>query len=513
MSVSNDKRQEIYDKIKASGSREEYIISEMRRLGFWEGNGVDYKVVQEYFAKERELLGELNDLMAEKRKLDNPEQILKEIHERRKAESRIKQQETKAKREQLRKEKAERWSKLKETDIIYLGDDYSNHLSDKQSDQEKLKLNGLPLLNNAEDIAQLMGISMGELKFLSYSRKNAKTTNYHRFYIPKRTGGERLISAPLPKLKKAQHWILENVLNKLEMHDAANGCVSGRSIVTNAQKHVGKAVVINQDLKDFFPTITYERVKGMYRSLGYSGQVATILALICTEPYTINVELFGESYFSQRGKRYLPQGSPCSPAIANRIAGKLDARLTGLANKFGFEYTRYVDDLTFSGGKDQLKEIKSILHFSKKIVQEENFKLHPDKLKVMKGGGQQSVTGIVVNQKLSIDKKTLKRFRALIFQIEKDGIKGKTWNGDSENILARIDGYAKFIHQVNPEVGAKLQSRVKAILKKYNYAPINPYQKKEEVKPTKKSKPTSPQSTQPKEESGFMSKLKKWFGG
>ncbi|MEM7104773.1 MAG: reverse transcriptase family protein [Bacteroidota bacterium] len=452
----------------------------MKRLGFWDGDDLDMQAVDAFFTKENELRTELNKLLAEKRKLDNPEALLRAIHEKRKKASKIKQAETKARREKERQEKADRWKQQKEKDILFLGKGFSNSLRDKKSDTERLKENGLEVLSSAYGISEAMSISIADLKFLAYARKNSKTTNYHRFYIPKRRGGKRMISAPLPKLKNAQHWILHNILNKVEVHPAANGCVIGRSILSNAEVHQQKAVVINQDLKDFFPTITYERVRGMFRSLGYSGQVSTIFALICTEPHTIDIEVYGERFFSQRGKRFLPQGSPCSPAIANIITRKMDKRLDGLARKYGFDYTRYVDDLTFSGGPDQLTDITSVLKFSRRIVRDENFELHPEKLKVMKKGGQQSVTGIVVNEKLNVNSKTWRRFKALIYHIEKDGIEGKTWNGETD-LLPIIHGYANFINQVNPERGAMIVPRVKAILATYNYKPQNPYSRKKRI--------------------------------
>ena len=206
----------------------------------------------------------------------------------------------------------------------------------------------------------------------------------------------------------------------------------------------------------------------MFESLGYSKQVATILALLCSEPKITEVNVLGEDYFAQRGQRFLPQGSPCSPAITNILCRKLDHRLSGLGKKYGFVYTRYVDDLTFSGNTESFKNITALLKYSKRTVNEENFHLHPDKLRIMKRNAKQEVTGVVVNEKPNIPKKDLKRFRALLFQIEKDGIKGKSWNG-KPNVLSQIDGYANYIYQINPEKGRVYKNRVKLILDKYNY--------------------------------------------
>jgi len=221
-------------------------------------------------------------------------------------------------------------------------------------------------------------------------------------------------------------------------------------------------------LKNFFPTVTYNRIKGVFTSFGYSDQVATIFALICSEPKIVDISLLGKDYYAQQGTRFLPQGSPCSPAITNVICRKLDFRLNGLAKKYGFDYTRYVDDITFSGTQKQYENINKILKYSRHIVKDENFNLHPEKLRIMKRNNRQEVTGIVVNEKANIPKKSLKRFRALLFQIEKDGIVDKYWNKNG-NVLAQIDGFANYIYQIDKEKGIKYKQRVALILAKYNY--------------------------------------------
>jgi len=224
----------------------------------------------------------------------------------------------------------------------------------------------------------------------------------------------------------------------------------------------------------------------MFKSFGYSGQLATILALICSEPVIAEVDVYNKKYYAQRGERFLPQGSPCSPAITNIICRKLDQRLTGLAKKYHFNYTRYVDDISFSAGKEGVENLNKILLYSGKIIKDEGFVLHPEKLRIMRKGNSQHVTGILVNEKPNINKKTLKRFRALVYQVEKDGIKDKTWNG-SKDLLSSMHGYASFINQINPTIGKAYKDRVEAILLKHNYKPANPYYKAPEKKTTTKS--------------------------
>ncbi len=481
MLSSNKKKQEVRDKVKAAGSKHKYIYAEMKRLGFWKDGEQNFSAIEEYFSKEKELVKELNKLLVQKRAIENPEALLKQIHEKRKAESRIKQQETKERREAERLAKAEKWEKSKKEELIYLGAGYSTNLGKTESDREKLKNSQLPLLDEARDLAKAMGITVGELRFLSFSRKNSKISHYRKFSIPKRNGGVRVISAPMPRLKTAQNWVLENILNKVPIHESAHGCVKKRSIKSNAENHLGQDVLINQDLKNFFPSITYPRIKGLFLELGYSHNISTILALICSEPETQELELFEETYISQRTERFLPQGSPCSPAITNILCRRLDARLLGLAKKFNYSYTRYVDDISFSTSGESVKHMNKILLYSKQIIHKEGFELNSKKLRVMRKGSSQHVTGLLVNEKPNIHKKTLKKFRAVIYQIEKDGIEGKNWNGKTgESLLASIHGFASFMHQINPELAVDYKSRVAFILKQHNFTPKNSYVSREQ---------------------------------
>jgi hypothetical protein len=275
----------------------------------------------------------------------------------------------------------------------------------------------------------------------------------------------------MPKLKQAQYWILENILNKLTLHDAAHGFVKKRSIVSNALPHIKAEVVINIDMKDFFPSISYPRVKGIFQSFGYSEQLSTVFALLCTEAECDEIELDGERYFASGTERHLPQGAPTSPALTNILCRKLDARLNGVSKKIGFVYTRYADDLTFSASGETAGKVKTLMGFIKKIIREENLDIHPDKVRVLRKGARKEVTGIVVNEKPSVDARELDRFRALLFQIEKDGIAGKHWN-NSNNLLASIKGYAGFVAMVDPVKGKIFVERVTKILAAHNYKHI-----------------------------------------
>jgi retron-type reverse transcriptase len=468
-----DIRQQLYDRIKAS-TKDSVILEEMKRLGFWKRDAGIPSLSEQLILKEADLTKELSTLLEQQRRYENKEQALKEMRKARLEQSRAKREENKKIRKQKREEKAARWKASKETDIIYLGDHVSQGLNNKETDAGKLAQHQLPLLNTVEDLAKGMNVSVGVIRYLAYNRIISKTTHYRRFYIPKKTGGKRLISTPMPKLKQAQYWILENVLNKVATHDAAHGFVKQRSIVSNAMPHVGAEVVINIDMKDFFPTITYPRVKGVFRSFGYSEQIATILALICTEADCDQIELDGQTYYAAGLERFLPQGAPTSPALTNIICWKLDARLKGIATKLGFNYTRYADDLTFSASGEAVAQVKTLMGFVKKVVKEEKLVIHPDKIRVLRKGARKEVTGIVVNDKPAVNAKELDRFRALLFQIEKDGPEGKHWN-NSPNLLASIKGFANFVAMVDPVKGKPMVERVTMILATHQFKHIIKY--------------------------------------
>ena len=148
--------------------------------------------------------------------------------------------------------------------------------------------------------------------------------------------------------------------------------------------HTNPRVILKMDLKDFFPTVTLARVKGIFRKAGYREQTATLLALLCTEAPRELVELDGQTYFVSLGPRCLPQGAPTSPALTNTLCLRLDRRVSGLARKLGFRYTRYADDLTFSlpGGHSGKASLKTLLGAVRAIVEAEGFRLNPEKTRV-----------------------------------------------------------------------------------------------------------------------------------
>ena len=299
--------------------------------------------------------------------------------------------------------KTELWEAYKATHISYLGKDIfwnddihwrtqngSTAASERAGDdfydaynrKKRLEDNGLPTINTPNDLAEKLGLNISQLRWYCYHREAATYVHYHTFEIPKKPEGKRTIWAPNPELKKSQRWVLDEIVHKLPVHGAAHGFVPGCSIGTNAQVHMNSSKIISMDIKDFFPTFTFRRVKGVFRQMGYLDGIATLLALLCTESPREKVTYKEQTYFVAVGERCLPQGSPASPGITNLACMRLDRRLTGLASSLGWRYSRYADDITFSypNNSDERapsrSRVQRIIGWIKGIVSDEGFTIH-----------------------------------------------------------------------------------------------------------------------------------------
>lgn len=350
------------------------------------------------------------------------------------------------------------WDAYRQTHIVYLGDgiywndDDDFDRFDHPRAEERRTENRVPDLETPDDLAAALGIELPELRWLTYHRDAAEFVHYTPFTIPKKSGGERQIWAPMPRLKAAQSWVRENIVEHLPVHGAAHGFLAGRSILTNARQHVGSRVVVNLDIKDFFPTVTLRRVKGMFRAAGYREQVAILLALLCTEAPRRVTEFDGTTYYLALGERCLPQGAPTSPGITNAICLAMDRRLTGLAEKHGWRYTRYADDITFSLPADADGEaaISTMLGTTRAILESEGFAMHPDKTRVCRQGARQKVTGLVVNGDGAprVPRNKRRMLRAAVHNLEQ----GRALPEDES--VESLRGWAAYIYMTDPEAGA-----------------------------------------------------------
>lgn len=457
-------RQEVWKKMQELGGRDEFILHEMKRLGFWDTSEGIPQLSEELREKRNVLQKELNEELRKQEIYRNKKKLLREMRKQRMAAAKQKRIETKENRKKVKEEKAAAHKANLERDIKWLGPGVSAGLQNTESKNLQLETNGLPVFAGVAELAAQMKLKMNELRFLAFDRQVSTVSHYKRFKVAKKTGGFREISAPAPRLKSAQYWILENILLKVPLHNAAHGFVNQRSIVSNALPHVGAGVVINLDVKDFFPSISYKRVKGVFMSLGYSEQLSTIFSLLCTEQQTDQVKLDGQDYFVAKDVRRLPQGAPTSPAITNILCMGMDRRFQGMADALGWAYTRYADDLTFSKKENTSVDVSRILWQTRQIIEAEGFVLHPDKIKVMRKGGRQEVTGVVVNEKLNIPRAKRKQFRAVLHRIETQGVESAKFG--QGNILESVQGFANYALMVNPQVGAAFKKQVQTILAK-----------------------------------------------
>ncbi len=368
----------------------------------------------------------------------------------------------KALKEQKKADAAERLRKNQEavahrqaTDIRFVGQGVSALLNDRQSDAAKLTAAGLPVLHTPAELAAALALTISKLRWLCFHTEAATRIHYVQFEVPKKSGGTRTLSAPHRTIAAAQRWVLANILEKLPVSAAVHGFVPGRSTLTNARPHAGKAIVVNVDLEGFFPAIGFPRVRHLYRRLGYSGSVATLLALLCTECPRQKVVYDGTTYFVATGRRGLPQGACTSPAVSNQIAHKLDRRLTGLSAKLGLDYTRYADDLTISGGKDFNEKTGYLLARIRHIAQDEGFTLNAKKTRVKRPNARQSVTGLVVNANPGVPRDVVRRLRAILHRAKAEGLAAQNRTGEP-NFRSWVDGMIAYVAMSRPAVGAKL---------------------------------------------------------
>lgn len=479
MSQPQPTRAEIYERIKAS-SKQEVILDEMQRLGFWPKGEGQPQLAAAHIQREGELQRELAELRQQIAVRQNPERALRQMRKERMQKALAQREETKRRQAQERHDKALAWHAKRATHVGYLGPGVSAALQGpqageappaagerRQADLQRLARHGLPELADAAQLADAMGITVAELRFLGFHREVARTHHYHSFTLPKKTGGERLISAPMPRLKRAQYWVLDNILAKVPAHDAAHGFLAGRSIVSNAAPHAGHDVVINLDVKDFFPSIAFGRIKGVFRHLGYGEAMATLLALLCSENRAQAWQVDGEKLFvgGKARERVLPQGAPTSPMLTNLLCRRLDRRLLGLARQLGFVYTRYADDLTFSASGEAARDnVGRLLGRVRWILRDEGFTPHPDKERVMRKGRRQEVTGLVVNaDKPGVSRETRRRLRAALHRATQASAgKPAHWQGQAAQ-PSQLLGLAQFVYQVDPVQGGPLLGQARQL--------------------------------------------------
>ena len=330
-------------------------------------------------------------------------------------------------------------------------------------------------------LADWLNITPGELNWFSHpfrrlaTERSGARSHYNVLWIPKRTGGGRLLEAPKLRLKLIQRRILNHILNAIPPHEAVHGFRRGHSVQDFIAPHLGKTVVLRMDLRDFFPTIRRARVASIFRSVGYPESVAQALAGICTTttqptewPPIGNGPLSGlESLSTQKlyATPHLPQGAPSSPALANLAAFRMDCRLAGLAKSADATYTRYADDLLFSGGESFARTVSRFQVTAMTIAIEEGFTPHARKTRVMHQGLRQHAGGIVLNSHPNLPRDEWDRLKATLYNAQCNGLESQNREGHPD-FLAHLTGRVSYAASINPNRGAKLQSLLSQLVEK-----------------------------------------------
>ncbi len=327
----------------------------------------------------------------------------------------------------------------------------------------------VPRLATPGDLAKWLELSIDQLDWLSDAKRQQGLTDipilqhYWYAFAPKKAGPPRLIEIPKPKLKAIQRRILHEILDIVPTHDCAHGFIIGRSCLGAAQVHAGESIVATVDLKNFFLNTRLSRVHGVFRSLGYPWAVARILTSLCSSstPRSVFARLpvgRRHDWLTQKifQSPHLPQGAPTSPALANLAAWHLDVRIFGLAKAFGARYTRYADDLAFSGDQEFALKIEPFLVAVESIARDEGFALNSRKTHIMRRGGCQRVTGIVVNEHLNVPRAAYDALKATLHNCRKNGPDAENRAG-LRDFRAHLNGRVTWVENVNPARAERLR--------------------------------------------------------
>lgn len=334
----------------------------------------------------------------------------------------------------------------------------------------------LPLRTTTE-VAGWLQLTQPELAWLAdcrhwEGRPRAERLQHYRYRrLTKRCDQFRLIEAPKPRLKAIQRRILSDILSAVPPHSAAHGFQAGRSVKTFVSPHVDRSAVLKLDLHDFFPSVRLSRVQAIFRTLGYPEAVADVLAGLCvnTAPAAVLRGSRPQTHAGwQRQTRlycqpHLPQGAPTSPALANLAAWRMDARLAGLARACGARYTRYADDLAFSGNERFARSASRFRIHAAAIAMLEGFAVNHRKTRIMRRGVQQRVAGVVVNERPNIPRREFDRLKAILTNCVRHG--GASQNREQHpNFRAYLCGRISWVEHLNPSRGRKLRRLLEQIV-------------------------------------------------
>jgi RNA-directed DNA polymerase len=328
----------------------------------------------------------------------------------------------------------------------------------------------VPSIVTPLELAGRLGLEASELDWFADVRGLERSTvegplrHYDYRWKPKRNGSTRLIEAPKGRLKEIQRRILREVLAPIPPHDAAHGFRAGRSVRSFVEPHAGRSLLLKMDLQDFFPTIVLARVVALFRTAGYPEPVARTLAGLCTNRAPVGIwrrpDAPGPDAWRTRQlyvRAHLPQGAPTSPGLANLCAYRLDARLAGLAASAGAAYTRYADDLAFSGDGSFARGIARFHVHACAIALEEGFAVNTRKTRVMRQGVRQKLAGAVLNVRPNIGRDDFDALKATLHNCVKHGPSDQNRAGHAD-FRAHLLGRIGHVATLNPDRAGKLKA-------------------------------------------------------
>lgn len=332
----------------------------------------------------------------------------------------------------------------------------------------------VPEITSVGELAAFLGVSDGELAWLADARGLERTVederlrHYRYATLPRPGRPVRVIERPKQRLKAIQRRLLHEVLDLIPAHEAAHGFTRGRSVRTHAARHTGRFVVVRLDLTDFFASIRAGRVYGIFHTAGYPESVAYVLTALMTNVVPEAVwhtlprpadprQIVAHHHLGRRlATPHLPQGAPTSPALANLAAFRLDRRLTGLARSLDISYSRYADDLTFSGPTRLVRSAGPLRRAVAQIAREEGFTVNHDKSMLATRAGRQRVCGVVVNEHLNVPRHEYELLKAVLHNSAVQGPETQNRHGVA-NFHAHLLGRIAWVDSLNPTRGTKLR--------------------------------------------------------
>jgi RNA-directed DNA polymerase len=332
----------------------------------------------------------------------------------------------------------------------------------------------LPVLDDLADVSSFLGVSAADLDWFADPRHLARSASdvplqhYRVSHRVAPSGAIRVLEAPKPRLKAVQRRLLHEVAALIPPHDAARGFRPGGSVRSYAAPHADRSVVLRLDLEAFFASVTVSRVYGIWRTAGYPEAVAHCLAGLVTSVLPLSSwravptpadDAMLDAHW-RLGRRlaapHLPQGAPTSPAMANLAAFRLDVRLTALARSWGGRYTRYADDLAFSGERGWGTGTSRLIDAVEAIVTDEGFRLNARKTGVMPRAGRQTLGGLVVNERPKVARHQVDLLRAILHNCHRHG--PSTQNRDDVPAFEEhLRGRIAWVAQHDPVRGRRLQ--------------------------------------------------------